>query len=269
MDRSYIVEAQTGERAVVAVVFVNSEPSKGFLADLGLASISGIAEAQPESRQPTEPTMYVCERGAKEVTIKRFDWQGSVVSTLKVSGEPHSIIPPVSGAAADSLIYQPSAHVICGNVRDGTRLVPSVGVLFIKPIPSCDTMKPDMKSLKAMRVFDRITSVEPVATAADIRETSLYVFESSPSASCVSLVKPGPDGSVPADSALVLRGEPHSLIPAISGSAADRFVNPRNALGKSDFPKPPSLPPSRPSSVRPSSFPPQEDAQKAARRNRC
>jgi hypothetical protein len=260
MDRSFIVEAQINQgessKPAVAVLFMNSEPSKGLLADLGLCAIERVSEAKPSSSQPTEPTMYVFDRcqGAREITIKRFDWHGKVTGTEKVSGEPSVLIPPVSGSAADSLIYPPSAFVIAGAVRTGSRLDPVIAVLFLKPLAGCEAPKPDMRTIKRMGL-EKITSVDSVAASDDVPCTSMYIFEKSPSASAVR-VRRAPDWGKPKnDSEEILQGEPQAVIPKISGAAAERFVYPRNALGKSDFPRAPSVPPSGPSSVRPSGFP--------------
>lgn len=263
MDRSFIVEAQRAEsgapKQVVAVVFMNSEPSKGFLADLGLASISSISEARPLSGQPTEPTAYIFEKGGKEVRIKRFDWHGKVTGDVGACGEPHLLVPPVSGAAADSLLYVPSAFVISGMVRSGSRLEPVAAVLCVKPEPGRESPKPEMKTLRRMGL-DKIQSVEEVALAEPVRESALYMFERSPSVSSVS-IRRGPDWGEPE----TLRGEPQDIIPRLSGAAAERFVYPRSGLGKSDFPRAPSVPPSRGSSVRPAST---DEARGEAKRNR-
>ncbi len=258
MDRSYIVEAQSANsgqpKPVVAVIFMNSEPSKGFLADLGLVSISSMTEAKPLSRQPTEPTMYLFGRDGplQEVAVTRFDWQGKVSSCVRINGEPHSIIPPVSGGSSDRLLYAPSAYVICGAVRDGPRLEPVVGVLFIKPAPGKPTPKAEMKTLKRFGM-DKVSSMERVSACTDVAASAIYIFEKSPSASGVT-VRRSPDWEDPrADTVEKVAGEPQDIIPKVAGAAADRFVYPRNALGRSDFPKPQSVvPPARPSSVRPS-----------------
>ena len=247
MDRSYIVEAQVQQGAerkdVIAVVFLNSEPSKGLLADLGLSSISGITESRPETRQPTEPTMYVFERSSPvKVVIKRFDYNGKLTMTTEAHGEPHALVPPVSGGTADSLLYAPKAHIISGLSRDGSRLNPVVGVLFVKPQPKAKTLKADKQTLARMG-FDKIISVDPVHTCACIPETTLFIFERTPAANAVRVVKPSADGSVDWRTAETKNGEPHTNIPPISGSAADRFVYPRNGLGKSDFPRPATVPP--------------------------
>ncbi|MBI5046570.1 hypothetical protein HZC07_02455 [Candidatus Micrarchaeota archaeon] len=247
MDRSFIVDAQiqNGQHAkpVVAVIFMNTEPSKGMLADLGLTSIISVSEVKPESKQPVEPTMYLFDRVSNpmEVTVTRFDWHGAIIQTLKLSQEPYSAIPSVSGPAADSALYTPKGFVISGFKRDGPRLNPVVGVLFIKPTPFEKPLKPDKKTLTKLG-FERIESVDPVSTTATIPATTLYVFDRSPAASSVTQITPDSDGTAhPSD---VLTGEPYSLIPKITGSAADRFVNPRNALGSSDLArKPGSIPP--------------------------
>ncbi len=243
MDRSYIVEAQSADfgasKPVVAVVFMNSEPSKGMLADLGLSAISSMTAAKPESRQPTEPTMYLFPReGAAGVLVKRFDWQGKVTSTLRLCGEPHEIVPPVSGGNSGRLLYVPSAYVVSGAVRNGPRLEPVTAVLFLKPSPGKNSPKLEMKTLKRLGL-EKVSSTERVSACEDVPQTAIYIFEKSPSASSV-LVRKAPDWERPkADTVETLSGEPHSLIPRVSGAAADRFVYPRGALGRSDFPAPP------------------------------
>ncbi len=263
MDRSFIVEAQCAEsgarKNVVAVVFMNSEPSKGFLADLGLHSISSLSEARPLSGQPTEPTMYVFEKGGKGVRIQRFDWDGRVTSSESACGEPYMLVPPVRGPAAESLLYVPSAYVISGMVRSGSRLEPVVAVLCIKPEPGRAAPKPEMKTLRRMGL-DKIQSVEEVSLIGQVSESAVYIFERSPSAKGVS-VKRGENW----ERSETIDGAPHELLPQISGPAAERFVYPRNGLGKSDFPRAPSVPPSRASSIRPTA---PEETRDAARRSR-
>ncbi|MFN7991124.1 MAG: hypothetical protein U0R44_03110 [Candidatus Micrarchaeia archaeon] len=260
MDRSYIIEAQmkegAAEKPVIAVVFMNTEPGKGLLGDLGLHSVSAVTEVRPESRQPTEPTMYAYDRTSSPgcVLVTRFDWQGKVINTARIHGEPHSLIPPVSGQAAEDLLYLPQAYVISACVRDGPSLDPVVGVLFIKPAYGEKTLAPDKKSLSRMGLVN-IQSVERVAVDSTITGTALYVFDRTPSASEVRVSSLNNDGTI--GSTRVIEGQPHSIIPQIKGTAADRFVNPRNGLGKSDFPaKPASIPPSsRDSRIPPSQLP--------------
>ncbi len=263
MDRSFIVEAQCTEsgapKKVVAVVFMNSEPSKGLLADLGLTSISSLSEARPASGQPTEPTLYVFEKGGKGVRIKRFDWHGSVTSSENVCGEPYLLVPPVRGPAAESLLYVPSAYVISGMVRSGSRLEPVVAVLCIKPEPGKAAPKPEMKTLRRMGL-DKIQSVEEVSLVGQVSESAVYIFERSPSARGLS-VKRGENW----EREETIDGVPHELLPQLSGPAADRFVYPRNGLGKGDFPRAPSVPPSRGSSVRPAA---PDEMRDTARRSR-
>jgi hypothetical protein len=109
-----------------------------------------------------------------------------------------------------------------------------VAVLFIKPQPGEKTLAPDKKTLNRLGLVD-LQTVERVETTAQLPHSMLYTFERTPAAKGVSVANVCPDGTaVPAGET---QGEPHSLIPPISGSAADRFVNPRNAPSASDFPK--------------------------------
>ncbi len=268
MDRSYIVEAKSAEfgslKDVVAVVFVNTELSMGLLADFGLTSMSEIKEVRPLSGQPTEPTMYIYLKGSPsgEIIVKRL---GANSSSVRCNGEPSQLIPPVGGPHAESLLYPPIAHIISGTVRNGSRLDPVVGVLFVKPRHGEPLLKPEAKTLKRMG-FERINSIdqnvpiaEIAAAVAAINQTSLFTFESSPSASAVTERKLNNDGTTVKDSLIEHRGEPHSVIPRMTGHAADRFVNPRSGLGKGDFPRSPSNAP-KPGSLRPlSSIPPSGD----------
>jgi hypothetical protein len=209
------------------------------LLSLGFGDIRSVEEVRALSRQPTEPTAYVFSPGSCGIDIARLDWSGNIVSRAAVPGEPHALIPPIIGPAAERVLYPPMPYVISAQVREGGRPKPVVAVLFIKPQPGKKAMQPDKKTLGRIGLCD-IQSVERVSTGADIRGCEVYLFERTPAAKSVSLISLGPDGSE--QGRKELKGEPHSIIPRVSGSAADRFVNPRGAPGADDFPRQPQGP---------------------------
>jgi hypothetical protein len=240
MDRSFIISgvAREGEsvRPIAGVLFSNSPPDMQALCRAGFADIQSVDEVKPLSNQPTEPTLYLYARSpaAASVEVVRLDWGNNEVSRARANGEPSFLVPPVSGPAADRHLYAPRAYVISANVKESGRSKPVVAVLFIKPAPGEKPLAPDKKTLNRLGLVD-LQFVERVETAALISHSQLYLFERSPSAKCVSMAKIGQDGT--AGPAEEKQGEPHSLIPAITGSAADRFVNPRNAPSATDFTK--------------------------------
>jgi hypothetical protein len=240
MDRSFIISgvAREGEsvRPIAGVLFSNSPPEMQTLCRAGFADVQSVDEVKPLSSQPTEPTLYLYARSPASVSVEvvRLDWGNCEVSRARVGGEPSFLVPPVSGPAADRLLYSPRAYVISANVKDSGRSKPVVAVLFIKPVPGEKVPAPDKKTLNRMGLVD-LQTVERVETAAAVPHSLVYIFERSPSAKGVRVAKIGQDGT--AGPAEEKQGEPHSIIPAIIGSAADRFVNPRNAPSASDLAK--------------------------------
>lgn len=242
MDRSFIIEAQCKEgealKEVVAVLFVNSEPRKTFLGDLGLANIRSIAEVRPLSKQPTEPTLYLIWQDSGMMSITRFGWDGLARCSEKIHGSPADLVPPVSGPAADSLIYVPSAFVISGTVReDGRSTKPVVGVLVSRPEPGKGRIRPDKKTLNSLG-FQTINSVDPAGKVGGEERSALYLFDRVPAPSSVTMITLDAGGVRASEH--VLRGEPSDILPRLSGPAAERHIYSRGS-GQKDSPK--RLPP--------------------------
>jgi len=240
MDRSFIISGLSREgesvRPVAGVLFANCPPDMESLSRLGFFDVQSLEEAKPLSRQPTEPTLYIYSRTTAPISVEvvRLDWAGKETGRVRVPGEPSFLVPPVEGRAAEKFLYPPKAFVISANVKDCGSSKPVVAVLFIKPKPGEKPITPDKKTLNKLGLVD-LQTVERVDTAAQIPHSTLYIFDRSPAAKGVSVAKVFPGGTK--DPAWELKGEPHSLIPPISGSAADRFVNPRGAPSSIDFPK--------------------------------
>ncbi len=198
MDRAFVISGTSVEagqqKPAAAVLFSNSAPKMQSLLPLGFQDIRSVEEARPLSKQPTEPTAYVFSPGSCRIGIVRLDWSGNIVSKAAAAGEPHAMIPPVSGPAADRVLYQPKAYVISAQVREGRVAKPVVAVLFIKPEPGEKAMQPDKKTLSRIGLCD-IQSVEQVSTGADLRGCALYVFERTPAAKSVSVIGLARDGS--------------------------------------------------------------------------
>jgi hypothetical protein len=245
MDRSFIVEAQInsgqGMKDAVAVLFMNSVPESSFLGDLGLAGVKSVEEVSPLSRQPTEPTMYVFGYQNGCMKVVRFDWSGKIIGTAEIeNAAPHDLVPPVRGAAADRLLYLPSAYVIAAHVKDGPASKPVIGVMISRPEGGKKTLKPDKKTLDKAG-FVGIQSVDTVACQGAVKENTLYLFDRVPQPSSVRVFELDSDGSV--RQARTMTGEPKDVIPALKGAAADRFIY--SSGMKSDFPRRPStMPPS-------------------------
>ena len=112
------------------------------------------------------------------------------------------------------------AYVISAFMQGGSGHKPVVGVLF--------GSAPTVKDLKAMG-FLRIQSTEQVATNGDApTEPTLYVFDRSPAAKEVTIVRIGERGAIIRSE--TKQGEPCSIIPEVRGTAATRFITPRNGL---------------------------------------
>ncbi|MEW6723014.1 MAG: hypothetical protein AB1324_07155 [Candidatus Micrarchaeota archaeon] len=238
MDRSYIVECKAdfsgNKEDVTAVVFMNTEPSRGMLADLGLSEIGEICETKPQSRQPTEPTLYYFRRGApaSSVSVVRFGMDGRVSSCETAKGEPHRLIPPVSGPAADKLLYPTSAFIVAAHVRNCGRSVPVTGVVFVRPAHGEETLNPHSKKAVDRMGLVSIQSVDKAGCAVSVPHNTLYLFERPGIPSSLTVSRLAGDGSVL--SSEVVAGDPFSIIPSVTGSAAERFLNPR--AGKSLLP---------------------------------
>lgn len=248
MDRSFIITGFSKEgdavKPVAGVLFVNKPLAPDAINALGFYDIQSVSEVKPASAQPTEPTLYIFQRSPSAIAVEivRLDWNGAESSRGRASGEPCSLIPPVTGEAAESVLYAPKAFVISAQVKEcGMRAKPVVAVLFVKPVAGQICPDVDKKMLNRLGLVD-LQTVERVQVGGKIAESALYVFERTPAASSVSVSRIGRDGSL--ISKLEVKGEPASIIPAVIGSAADRFVNPRGAPSASDFPKAAELAPS-------------------------
>lgn len=235
MDRSFVVEAQSygNLKDVIAVVFMNSEPGKSFLADLGLDGIKSVSEARPLSKQPTEPTMFVFQPNSGSVTATRFGWDGKIVNSETVHGQPSDLIPPISGQAADSLLYTPSAYIISGSVREGRSSRHVIGVLVSKPEPGNAQLKPDKKTLNRLG-FQTINSVDPAGSVQWSESNTLYLFERVPSPSSLSVFRLDSNGAKVSEE--TLQCEPREAIPQVRGAAAEKYLY-GSGLRASDFPK--------------------------------
>lgn len=250
MDRSFIItgltQADGATRPIAGVLFCNTPLDQRAISNLGFFDIQSMQEVKPLSKQPTEPTLYMFPRSppAMAVDIIRLDWEGKETSRGRAPGEPCSLIPPVSGDAAESLLYGPRAYVISANVKEcGRRSKPVVAVLFLKPAAGEICPGVDKKMLNRLGLVD-LQTVERAQTTAKVDGSVLYVFERTPGANSVNVASVGKDGACgPLHEE---NGEPHTIIPPISGSAADRYVNPRGALSASDMPRPSAMPQSEP-----------------------
>ncbi len=230
MDRAYVISGVSMDggsaKPVAGVLFTNGEPDMQALNRLGFFDIQSCEQAKPISREPSSPALYLFALSppATSVIAVKLDWSGAEVSRETLYGEPSAAIPGVGGAAAEKYVYRPKASVIVANVKEGGCSVPVVAVLFIKPKPGEKTFQPDKKALNGLGLVN-IQSVESVATPAMIPQSCLYVFPKGPSPKSVGVSLLSADGTVVEKRTET--GEPHSLIPSITGSAADRYVNPR------------------------------------------
>jgi hypothetical protein len=145
------------------------------------------------------------------------------------------------------------AYVISAFMREGSEPKPIVAVLFV-PDP------PTGKMLKNMGLYNINSCEQAAIKGTRPSEPTAFYFEKTPAAKDVVICKIAPDGRLTEVDRK--QGEPHTIIPALEGVAADRFINPRGAITASDAPKTlqsvrPSKPPERvPSSGRNQSRPP-------------
>jgi hypothetical protein len=134
---------------------------------------------------------------------------------------------------------------------------PKVGVFI-------GNVQPDAKMLKRMEIPNVLSmeEVELVGTAPT--GSTLYLFDKSPAAKAVKVASVNPDGTL--GSIEHKTGEPHSILPELKGHAADKFINPRNAPSRSDFPKDCRNGGGRRSSMHPDKRIPESQAGAVARR---
>lgn len=248
MDKAFIItgifkEGAQAQKSVAGVYFGNHTPGMQALSALGFTEIESVEEVRPLTSQPVQPMLYYFERSRAPSTLGviSLDWSDRETSRTRAGGDPAHCIPPVSGKAADRHLYTPRAFVICA-IQDGPcgQKKPVVAVLFLKPKPGEAPTHPDKKFLGRLEI-GKIQSVDRVDTTSVLDVSALYLFDRSPAASSVHVAHLT-DCGIPSWRA-VNAGEPHSLIPPVSGTAVDRFIMPRGALSTADFPKPaPGLP---------------------------
>lgn len=117
------------------------------------------------------------------------------------------------------------AHIISAFMQGDRGHKPVVGVLF--------GIAPDAKALREMG-FIRVQSTERVTANGNApQEPTLFVFDRTPAANEVTIAQLGEKGSIIKKETRT--GEPHSIIPEVQGTAAQRFITPRNGLSIVDL----------------------------------
>jgi hypothetical protein len=246
MDQAYVitgmVERASGMVPVTGVLFSNKRPEYAKLAELGFQD-AAIHNANPLTKQPTEPTLYLFASSAhaKQVEIIRLGMDCEVISRVSFHGDPSVIVPPVGGKKASELLYTPRAFLIKGSSILGKP--PVMGILVVKPVPKEKPLSPDSKVLKKLGFGPTNLVVEEVGLApGDITENTLHIVERSPSADTVSVLTLDNEGDETARQEK--KGDPKQLLPDVSGPAVDRIFG--RSLRPTDMPAPiSSAPPKR------------------------
>lgn len=129
------------------------------------------------------------------------------------------------------------AYIIVGWFSQGTtQKQPSIGVLII-PNSSDMPKAPDRRVLNRLG-FHRVEFTERVKLVGEpLPHPSLYVFERAPSVKHVLIAQVARDGSL--SGTIIQPGQPHSVIPEMSGQTVTRLITPRGALSGQDLVKPP------------------------------
>jgi hypothetical protein len=139
-------------------------------------------------------------------------------------------LPGVAASAPDL----GKAYVISGFRRDTGRLTPSVGVYTVPDSPGMPKA-PDRRMLEKMG-FNRVESIEEVKlVGTPSAQPTLYVMERSPAAKFVLISQVAGDGSL--SQTTQSPGQLHSMVPALSGSAVDRLITPRETPSAADLKK--------------------------------
>jgi hypothetical protein len=229
MLRAFVISGMLQEgdtlRPVTAIYFDNKAPEVKSLVEIGLCNMEMAEATRPAGydKQPTEPTLYVYGRtpsvkspsGKKtEILIIRLDEKGVETSRERCEMEPQVAIPKISGMAANKLY--PPAYAFMGTIRKDV-LTPVSGVLFIEPGSGAE---PDLKTFQRLGIS--IKTIERVSLEGAVRGNMLYMFE-RPIATSVQEItlKADEKGMLTMDSERTLKGDPGTLIPAVSGGALE------------------------------------------------
>jgi hypothetical protein len=121
-----------------------------------------------------------------------------------------------------------NAYVITALMREGAASKPVVAALFAPNAPSG-------KDLKRMGFMGSMSTEKVGVIGAQPSGPVLYFFERTPAASEVTVARVDEDWTL--RNLEKKQGEPHTIIPQLSGQAAEKHINPRGALNVSDFPK--------------------------------
>ena len=138
-----------------------------------------------------------------------------------LEGETATVAPPPG-----------KAYVITGFRRGTKGLIPTLGVFTIPDSPELQKA-PDKRMLENMG-FVRLESIEEVRlVGTPLARPALYVIERTPAAKCVSISWVADNGSL--SQTVQQPGQLHSMVPELSGAAADRYITPRNAPSAADL----------------------------------
>jgi len=228
MLRAFVISGMLQEnktiRPVAAVYFDDKKPTVESLGALGFrnAEITEAARPVGYDKQPTEPTVYIYDRpptgkppsGKKtEILIIRLDANGVETNREAFEAEPQVVIPKISGVAANTHLYPP-AFAFLGTVKQGIE-TPVSGVLFID---SELGITPDAKTFKCLGIT--IKTIERVSLEGAAPGNMLYMF-GRPIAISVQTItlKVDSDGRLARNFEGEVKGDPETLIPAISGGA--------------------------------------------------
>ncbi len=254
MDRAFVITGENANGSPIAGVYFTNQDCLSFrrLNEIGFQNIE-ICEVKPESKQPSENTLYIYSRSSAtlNVTIMRFDWNGSFVSELDAHGIPSDMIPPVSGDAAEKYLYTPRASLIRANYMLNGQPTPVFGIFIVKPECGKGLLRPDSKVLREAGL--KAPTVYPVEAPQDHKGgPTLYIVRRDSSAEAVIKATFGPDGDIL--SKQEINDDPRNVLPHIKGNdVAERFSSMFGLDASPSSSRRSKIPPS---SKRPSKIPP-------------
>ncbi len=207
MNDAYVFTGIRGDKEITGVFFKNGPFDYKMLKAINVQNAQ-VERVQPVTTKPNQPTAYVIDGNAVEVFS--FDWKNEPINRIPVNGDPHILVPEISGAAAESTLYKPICYIIKGSYDRGK--TPGLGVLLLKPRAGEELPKIDPKFLANLG-FSHVRTVESVRCDENVKGNLFFMVERSPSASEVTVSTLCNRGEI--TSRQTVSGDPSQILPRV------------------------------------------------------